>query len=307
MGVLWRQSENARAEAVPPPAAPRRSSSSRWVSSRSNGNPTAAVAYALASLERADSPHARRLALRALWQGPTAFILARTDASWGDHQLSFSSDGDWLAGVNDRDGIVRLWRSDGSAPRVIRDIGGRGRFAWGDFAADGRSFVVTTSDSIRTYSLPETTEIRRIAGTFRWGFVRGQSVITGAFVEPTSDGRPRRLIKSYPLSDGAPETTLGIWTSPPGEAGAFAVDPTGQWLLGIHGGSLFEVPLRELDHAQPRLVVRGGDDPVGSFILSSDGARIYAVHRSGAWRVWSRAPGSIPLRVRARSIIRRRG
>ena len=292
MGVLWRQSENARSQAV---ASTRRAEAQQLFTlgqAEIDRNPTAAVAYALASLEHDDSPHARRLALRALWQGPTAFILSATDASWSNHQLSFSKDGDWLAGVSERDGIVRLWRSDGSAPRVIRDIGGRGRFAWGDFAADGRSFVVTTSDSIRTYSLPETTELRRIAGTFRWGFVRGQSVITGAFVEPTSDGRARRLLKSYPLPDGAPETTLGIWTNPPGEAGAFAVDPTGQWLLGIHAGSLFEVPLSGLDHAQPRLVVRGGDDPVGGFTLSSDGTRIYALHQSGAWQEWSRATGT---------------
>ena len=302
MGVLWRQSENARSQAV---ASTRRAEAQQLFTlgqAEIDGNPTAAVAYALASLEHDDSPHARRLALRALWRGPTAFILSPTDPSWSNHQLSFSKDGDWLAGVSERDGIVRLWRSDGSAPRVIRDIGGRGRFAWGDFAADGRSFVVTTSDAIRTYSLPETTELRRIAGTFRWGFVRGQSVLTGAFVEPTSDGRARRLIKSYPLPDGAPETTLGIWTSPPGEAGAFAVDPTGQWLLGVHGGSLFEVPVSGLEHAQPRLVVRGGDDPIGGFTLSSDGTSIYAVHQSGAWRVWSRATGTnsraLPVSVR---------
>ena len=36
--------------------------------------PTAALAYATASLEQADSPVARRLALEALWKGPTAFV-----------------------------------------------------------------------------------------------------------------------------------------------------------------------------------------------------------------------------------------
>ena len=209
MGVLWRQSEGARAEAV---TAARRAEAQQLFTlgqSEIDRNPTAAVAYALASLERDDSPHARRLALRALWQGPPAFVLARTDESWGVHQLSFSNDGDWLAGVSDRTGTVRLWRSDGSAAREIPDIGSRGRFAWGDFAEDSRSFVVTTSDAIRMYSLPDANEIRRIAGTFRWGFVRGQSVVTGAFVEPTPDGRARRLIRSYPLPEGTPETTRG--------------------------------------------------------------------------------------------------
>ena len=200
MGVLWRQSETARLEAV---AATRRAEAQQLFTlgqAEIDANPTAAVAYALASLEHGDSPHARRLALRALWRGPTAFVLSRTDPTWTEHQLSFSNDGDWLAGVSNREGTVRLWRSDGSEPRVIRDIGGHGRFAWGEFAADSRSFVVTTSDAIRTYSLPGATEMRRIAGTFRWGFVRGQSVITGAFVEPTSDGRSRRLISVVPVA-----------------------------------------------------------------------------------------------------------
>ena len=244
MGVLWQQSERARAEAV---TAARRAEAQQLFTlgqAEIDQNPTATVAYALASLERDDSPHARRLALRALWKGPPAFVLVRTDESWGLQRMSFSSDGDWLAGVSGRTGTIRFWRSDGSAAREIPDTGTRGRFAWGDFAQDSRSFVVTTADSIRMYSLPDVNEIRRIDGSFRWGFVRGAALVTGAFVEPTPDGRARRLIRSYPLPDGSPETRLGVWTTPPGAAGAFAIDSKGQWLLGIHSGSLFEVSSR---------------------------------------------------------------
>ena len=83
MGVLWRQSEGARAQAV---TAARQAEAQQLFTlgqTEIAQNPTASVAYALASLERADTPHARRLALRALWQGPPAFALARTDESWG--------------------------------------------------------------------------------------------------------------------------------------------------------------------------------------------------------------------------------
>ena len=34
-------------------------------------HPTATIAYAIASLEFADNPEVRRLALDALWRGPT--------------------------------------------------------------------------------------------------------------------------------------------------------------------------------------------------------------------------------------------
>ena len=38
-------------------------------------HPNAALAYAIASLERSDSDPARRFAVEALWQGPPAFFL----------------------------------------------------------------------------------------------------------------------------------------------------------------------------------------------------------------------------------------
>jgi WD40 repeat protein len=295
MGVLWRRSEAARAQAL---AAARHAESQQLFTlgqAEIDRNPTLALAYSLASLERNDTAHARRLALRALWQGPPAFRLAPNDRSWANTRLRFSNDGTWLAGTNGRDGAVRLWKSDGSAVREIRDAIGRGNFAWGDFGPGGRTFVVTISDSIRIYSLPAGNEIRRIAGAFRWGFVRGESVFTGAFVEPTADGRPRRLIRVFPVPAGAPENNLGVLTYPPGEAGgsnAFDIDRAGQSMFAVHGGSLFEFPLRELQRARPRLVVRG-DDPVLAFALSRDGERIHAWHKSGSLQTWARATGAL--------------
>jgi WD40 repeat protein len=295
MGVLWRRSEAARAQAL---TAARHAESQQLFTlgqAEIDRNPTLALAYSLASLERNDTPHARRLALRALWQGPPAFRLAPSDRSWANTRLRFSNDGTWLAGTNNRDGAVRLWKSDGSAVREIRDAIGRGNFAWGDFGPDGRTFVVTISDSIRIYSLPAGNEIRRIAGAFRWGFVRGESVFTGAFVEPTADGRPRRLIRAFPVPAGAPENNLGVVTYPPGEGGgssAFDIDRAGQSMFAVHGGSLFEFPLRELERARPRLVVRG-DDPVLAFVLSADGERIHAWHKSGSFQTWARATGAL--------------
>jgi WD40 repeat protein len=291
MGVLWRRSEAARAQAL---AAARHAESQQLFTlgqAEIDRNPTLALAYSLASLERDDTLYARRLALRALWQGPPAFRLAPSDASWSNTQLRFSDDGTWLAGTNSRNGAIRLWRRDGSAAREIRDPSGRGGFAWGNFGPDAGTFVVTIPDSIRMYSLPAGNQIRRIAGTFRWGLVRGQSVFTGAFVEPTADGRPRRLLKSFPVPAGAPENNLGVLTYPPGEAGAFDIDRTGQSMFGVHGGALFEFPLRDLEHARPRLVVRG-DDPILAFALSADGERIYAWHKSGTLQTWSRATGA---------------
>ncbi len=51
--------------------------------------PSATVAHAIASLELADGPGARRLALEALWKGPTALVATEDFAWWG----GFSPDG----------------------------------------------------------------------------------------------------------------------------------------------------------------------------------------------------------------------
>ena len=67
------------------------------------------------------------------------------------------------------------------------------------------------------------------------------------FVAPTSDGRSRRLIRTYPVPDGAPETTSGSVTSPPGVPGVRHRSDRADWMLGIFDGSLFEarsVPTR---------------------------------------------------------------
>ena len=61
-------------------------------------NPTGALAYSLASLERADDPVTRLFSLEALWRGPTAQILEGFPGNerWG-MSLDFSPDGRWLA------------------------------------------------------------------------------------------------------------------------------------------------------------------------------------------------------------------
>ncbi len=59
--------------------------------------PSAAVAYATASLELSDSPEARHLALEALWKGPTAFVVNEAQ-SW---EIAFSPDGQQLVQATD--------------------------------------------------------------------------------------------------------------------------------------------------------------------------------------------------------------
>ncbi len=104
-GILWRQSvhEARRAEAAKLLALGQL---------RLEDYPTATLAHAIASLELADTPEARRLALRALWEGPTAFVVNEDDAS----QAEFTARGDRLVQVTQSltEGHLRIVTSDGS-------------------------------------------------------------------------------------------------------------------------------------------------------------------------------------------------
>ena len=284
MGVLWRRSEAARAQAV---TAARHAEAQQIFALGQlelDKDPTAALAYALASLQRMDSPHARHFALQALWRGPTAFELGAGGDTPGV-QLAFSPDGRWLATSEEGTGTIRLWERDGSGPRVLESSGA---WMWMDFSADSRFLVATQADKARIYSLPEAQEVRRIAESFRWGFVRGQDLVTGHLMEPAPNGRWRRLVKTRRLPEGEPET-LGVWTAAPNEG--FSIDPAGRSVFANEGGDLYELPLRGIATASPRRVVDGDGEDI-TWLVAPDGQRIYTWDDSGTGRIWSRSTGA---------------
>ncbi len=86
VGGFWRRAivENRRADAA---------NLFSLAQLRLEDHPTAAIAYATASLELADSAETRRLVVEALWRGPTELRLPTP----GPLRVGFSPDGRWLA------------------------------------------------------------------------------------------------------------------------------------------------------------------------------------------------------------------
>ena len=302
MGVLWRQSENARLQAV---ASTRRAEAQQLFTlgqAEIDGNPTAAVAYALASLEHDDSPHARRLALRALWRGPTAFILSRTDPSWSNHQLSFSNDGDWLAGVSDRDrnrapleerrfGATRDSRHRRPRPFRLGRFCRRRPLVRGHDVGRDPDVLASRNDRDPAYCGDLPLGIRPWPVRHYWRVCRANVRWTGEAPDQVVPAA-RRCARNHA---GDLDVAAGRgWSVRRRSDGAVAVGRPRRFAL--------RGPPFRTRSAQPRLVVRGGDDPIVSFTLSSDGTSIYAMHPSGAWRVWSRATGTnsraLPVAVR---------
>jgi WD40 repeat protein len=103
-GVLWRQSEREA----------RRAEAANLLSLGQlelESYPSATIAYTIASLELADNVGARRLALEALWRGPTALVV-NDESSWA---AEFTPDGRSLVQGGDGTGHIRLIHSDGTS------------------------------------------------------------------------------------------------------------------------------------------------------------------------------------------------
>ena len=117
--------------------------------------PTAALAHATRSLELADDDQARFLALKALWQGPTAFVVNETPST----SASFSPDGRWM--VQEHDQLSSLAVISRTGDQQVLDIpmnSGKTRFSAGFGGRNDLFFTVgyhTDQGRLGLWSAPE--------------------------------------------------------------------------------------------------------------------------------------------------------
>jgi WD40 repeat protein len=179
---------------------------------------TWALAYAIASIELADTPEARRLALKALWAGPPATKLPDGGLAG---ELAFAPDGRHLA-VGDWRGLLRVFSRDGGAPTRLEGLDGKGH-AVPFFSPDSHLFVAGAGDARgevvvwATEGGPALRTIQTIDSKSRhdWalGFFEpdGAAVLTAAFEydgsSPLTPGglRGRYLFQRWPLGGGGPQ------------------------------------------------------------------------------------------------------
>jgi WD40 repeat protein len=107
--------------------------------------PTASLAYARKSLETRDTPEGRRLALEALWRGPTAHVMP---AEACNHVVA-SPDGAWLACSTVID-TVQLFSSDGTTVHTVGGTGARTAFRHVLFSTDSRKLATFTGGDAAT-------------------------------------------------------------------------------------------------------------------------------------------------------------
>ena len=208
---------------------------------------TKALAYAMASLELADTPEARRLALTALWEGPPATVVMPEGRPWW---ITFSPDGGRMA-VGAKSGLMRVFSQLPKPPVELTDFQGRGISFPTGYSPDSRRLIGGISDTdetpeIRLWDL-ETTQTERIIK------VPGNSLAVGFF---DTDGRTILSLGSLNSSDASGAALAGF-----GRHVICRWPPTGETPELV--GSV-EAPMMTLAWVDPvrRLVAIGEDNEI---------------------------------------------
>jgi WD40 repeat protein len=300
IGTMWRQSETARREEE---RARREAVAAQLLSLgrlQLEEFPSEALAYALASLEEADSEAARLLALEALWQGPTALVLKPAEFD-GINRLRPSPDGRWLVTLGMQNGAV-LWSRGGGPPKILQGGDPEGGLAFGAWSPDSKIFITKhyKSTAVRLWSIPEGKEIHS------WDLdgvneetrllLRGDRLLELTTIDSpsstTSHGIER--VRSWPLEGGEPEA-LGRWDAR--QVMSSDIDPDGHWVAYADGEVVALHRLDALENSPPRLVGRHPDEKVG-VRFHPRGGRLASGSESGEVRLWSvDGEGERPLRT----------
>jgi WD40 repeat protein len=248
--------------------------------------PTAALAYATKSLEVADSEEARRFAVKALWRGPTAFILPLPQGSW--FRLHFSPNGEWLATSSFEENVLVLPSSGGRSITLggHETTGGQRRVEFGP-----RSDLLVTKtfrgDPARIWSIPEGKLLRRIDVQDEGPFIQRAGQVWMFFRRANTSSR---FVQRWSLPDG-PAVDVGSFDAT--DIADFDVDATGTWLALARGR---DVLLRSIEFFK-----RGEEQLVGTHsekvasIAFGPKQRLLSRDAAGEIRVWSLEGGKARL------------
>ncbi len=249
-------------------------------------HPTAAIAYAMASLELSDNPELRKFIVDALWRGPTEFRLSTASP----YSLDFSPDGKWLA-TADLEGGGKLWPSDGGPPKVLE---GSKAAMYIRFSPTGDLVAGTTDTEERElglWSVPEGRFVRSLAPGghaatefFRFSF-DGQRLITVS--EPPPGDPHQRVVQSWPVAGGTPDTIATLPMARSTGPMSPDIDPMLSRIAWPEGRLVHIASLRGMSLDGSSESVAGHDRAIAFQVLDERGLQIASSDQAGEIRVWS--------------------
>jgi WD40 repeat protein len=251
-------------------------------------SPPTALAWAIASLERADDDEARRLALAALQSSPMPTAVDERQLPGRPVSAVFSPDGQWLA-VGHFEGAIALWPASGRSPRV-----------WQAHRRSAVPWIAPGSQTLLSLGFGDPHfALWTLPGAERIGMVERQDGFVQADLEAREASNPVRLVRLV-----ADPAVPGGWNVDPRPARAWrqlrppyptaAVTPDGGRLVFADGDGLYEVEIAE-QVGEPRLLGRN-PAAVEHVTFHPDGARFATFDVAGVARVWSAATaGDGPL------------
>ena len=282
--TLWRRSvhETRRAE-----AAARQQEAAKLLALghlHLEDHPNGALAFAIASLERADNEPARRFAVEALWQGPPALFLSGPLSPIG---VLWSPDGRWLAlDQRARQGIVVLDRDSVDQSFIP------GSELPVDFTPDSRQLVAVPWEpprNLRLWDLPEARLSRTVELPQPSWFLRasGSRVVIFEGNGLTLGGDHAVAVHRVAL-DGKTREFLGTWRVR-GFVG-LDIDPTGSWIASVQQGRVLQQQLDDLS-APPRVL--GRHEGETDLWVHPWRDRLVTADSQGEIRIWNVAEGRV--------------
>lgn len=298
LGIIagsWRSEKRARQEAV---SQMQRADSSKLLAlgqAELDQDPTHALAYATASLERADTQVARRFVMQALWRGPPAFIMP--DMPVNPSFLSFSPNNKWLGAGGNLGG--RLISQDGKKIIVLRN---QVKIIFipvhPQFLPDNDSVVWSSAhewNTVLIWSISQGKEVRRFqmeAPTFY--LIRGPLLIlfTDIINAKSAEAlikRDRKLdwkrcrIRSWSLGEKEPKIVGRLDLE-----GLLDLDVSydGKQLAYAKGQGVYIRPLNSMENT-PTMLVGKHEQTVKKVSFHPNGKELASSDVAGQIRMWS--------------------
>jgi WD40 repeat protein len=253
-------------------------------------DPTEAVAYAIASLDREDSREARQLALESLAEAPARFEFRRRLKGRNPFNLAIAPDGNnFVVGWGDN-GLITIHEAVGDSaleisglistvPTVSMVLDVR-------ISRSGRLLVTSNDSTVCVWSLPGGELVKRIRleGDVS-GFITPDEkrILTCEFIL----GKPLTW-RSWPIGDGAPEllgTEGEVLDRSNSNRDSPEISPDFRWISDYVGKEVFVYPVDDLEDPGRRRV-GAHEYRVEDTEFDASGERLASVDFEGWVRVW---------------------